>query len=216
MTQIDSIIFDVDGTLWDSTEIVAKAWSAAASQETGTSVVITADQLKQLFGRLLPDIAKAIFPDESEERQLYLVGKCCDEEARALLAECAPLYEDLEKALKILSERYPLFIVSNCQAGYIEVFLESTGFGHYFKGHLCPGDTGNAKGANIRQIINTYGLKSPVYVGDTLGDYKACQEASVPFVFASYGFGQVSSPDYRIQKPMDLTELFCNNSSMPV
>ena len=34
-------------------------------------------------------------------------------------------------------------------------------------------------------------LKHPVYVGDTIGDYNACQEAGVPFVFAAYGFGEV-------------------------
>ena len=44
--------------------------------------------------------------------------------------------------------------------------------------------------------------------GDTFGDYQACQEAEVPFVFASYGFGQVDTPDYVIEKPMDLLTLF--------
>ena len=129
------------------------------------------------------------------------------DEHEALLRKCAPLYPDLEKTLKILSSRFPLFIVSNCQAGYIEVFLKSTGFGHYFKGHLCPGDTGMAKAENIMKIREDNNLSDPVYIGDTIGDFNACRKAGVPFIFAEYGFGQVDKPDYRITRPFDLTEI---------
>ena len=205
---MDSIIFDVDGTLWDSTAICADAWNTIIKQETDLDLHITEKTLKGLFGRLLPDIAKAIFPDYSTERQLYLIDQCCQEEHRALLAHCAPLYPELEETLRELSKKYRLFIVSNCQAGYIEVFLETSGLGSYFEGHLCPGDTGNAKADNICKIIQEYHLKSPVYVGDTLGDFNATKTAGIPFVFASYGFGQVPSPDYTIHCPGDLLNIF--------
>ena len=52
-------------------------------------------------------------------------------------------------------------------------------------------------------------MKSPVYVGDTMGDFLSCRKAGVPFVFASYGFGDVPEPDEIIRKPMDLVDLFC-------
>ena len=174
---MDSIIFDVDGTLWDSTEICAKAWTDVIHRETSLSLTINASTLKGLFGRLLPDIASVLFAD-------------------------------LEKTLQQLKENYRLFIVSNCQAGYIEVFLETSGLGSYFEGHLCPGDTGNAKADNICKIIQEYHLKAPVYVGDTLGDFNATKTAGIPFVFASYGFGQVPSPDYTIHCPGDLLNIF--------
>ena len=57
---MDSIIFDVDGTLWDSTEICAKAWTDVIHQETSLSLTINASTLKGLFGRLLPDIASVL------------------------------------------------------------------------------------------------------------------------------------------------------------
>lgn len=204
---MDSIIFDVDGTLWNSTEIIAKAWSEYLQTQEHMNITITAQRLESLFGQLLPDIARQLFPQFSENEQLRIIEACCQAEHEALLKECAPLYEDLEYTLKELGKHYPLFIVSNCQTGYIEVFLESSGLGHYFKGHLCPGDTGNAKAANISQIIKDYQLSSPVYVGDTMGDFHACQEAGVPFIFAAYGFGNVPEPDMRIEKPADLIDL---------
>lgn len=206
---MDSMIFDVDGTLWDSTEIVADAWTQVIRQAYDPQMTITAQQLRGLFGKLLPVIAASLFPEESPERQSELIDLCCAEEHRALLAAPqAPVYPGLEDTLKILSEKYRLFIVSNCQAGYIEVFLKCTGFSHYFQGHLCPGDTGNAKGKNILEIIRRFHLESPVYIGDTEGDQQASREAGIPFIHASYGYGQANAPDYTIAKISDLARLF--------
>ena len=204
---MDSIIFDIDGTIWNSTDVVAVAWNDILKKEN-IDIRVTSDQLKGLFGRLLPDIAKSILPDYSKEEQLRIIDLCCQAEHDLLREKSAPVYEGLEMTLKELSARYPLFVVSNCQAGYIELVFERTGLGHYFTGHLCPGDTGEAKAANICSVARKYHLKAPVYVGDTFGDYQACQQAGVPFVFASYGFGQVDTPDYIIEKPADLLKLF--------
>ena len=204
---MDSIIFDIDGTIWNSTDVVAVAWNEILEKE-GLDIRVTADQLKGLFGRLLPDIAKAIMSELNEAEQLRIIDLCCQAEHELLRKKGAPVYEGLEDTLKELKKRYPLFVVSNCQAGYIELVFEKTGLGKYFTEHLCPGDTGEAKAANIQSIAKKYQLKAPVYVGDTFGDYQACLEAGVPFVFASYGFGQVDTPDYRIEKPADLLKLF--------
>ena len=206
---MDSIIFDVDGTLWDSTDVVAKAWTDYLRQKEQIDLTITAGQLKTLFGKPLAEIAALVFPEYPENEQLRLIDGCCEAEHVLLHITGAPLYEDLEKALQILSAQYPLYIVSNSQCGYIELFLEKTGFAKYFQGHLCNGDTGLDKGSNIRQIADQNGLKDPVYVGDTIGDFEACRKAGVPFVLAEYGFGEVSEPDMRISKPMDLITLFC-------
>lgn len=204
---MDSIIFDVDGTLWDSTGVVAGAWNKVAREMYHPDVDFTSDSLKAQFGKLLPDIAAALFPDLSPEDQIRLIEACCDAEHAALLDHPPSVYEGMDTVIKKLYEKYPLYIVSNCQAGYIEVFLEATGLGAYFKDHLCPGDSGKAKGDNIKEIIRRNDLHEPVYVGDTLGDYKATKEAGIPFVFAAYGFGEVPAPDVSIQKPEDLLDL---------
>ena len=205
---MDSIIFDVDGTLWDSTEIVADAWTRYLKEERHINMDITAEKLKSLFGQLLPQIAAKLFPEFSQEQQLSIIDGCCEAEHRALEKEKASIYPGLEETLSALSKKYPLFIVSNCQAGYIEVFLKSSGLGKYFRGHLCFGDTGLEKHDTILKLMDTYHLKDTVYVGDTMGDFLSCRKAGIPFVFASYGFGDVPEPDYRISRPADLTKLF--------
>ncbi len=204
---MDSIIFDLDGTLWDSTPLIAQAWNTYLWEEFHLETNITSETLKSLFGQPLPDIARQLFPHCSEEEQLRRISGCCEAEHRALTKKAAPLYPQLRETLDELSPRLPLFIVSNCQSGYIELFLHTTGLSSYFSGHLCYGDTEQSKAQNISSIIQKYHLLSPVYVGDTLGDYQSCQKAGIPFVFASYGFGEVPNPDYIISCPRDLLQL---------
>ena len=61
---IDSIIFDVDGTLWDATDVVADAWNTAIRDNTTLSLTINGPILKNLFGKTLDEIAVIIFKDE--------------------------------------------------------------------------------------------------------------------------------------------------------
>ena len=63
---VDSILFDLDGTLWDSTEIVAEAWNEVLAKEPKVDMTLTADDLRRLFGRPLPVIASMLFTELPE------------------------------------------------------------------------------------------------------------------------------------------------------
>lgn len=205
---IDGIIFDLDGTLWDSTSVVAKAWSSVLKQYPEVSFEAIPDNLKKLFGRPLPVIADIIMPDLAPEERYRIIDECCEQEHKALKVTPGTLYPRLEETLADLHHRYPLFIVSNCEAGYIETFLEVTGLGGYFKDFECPGNSGLIKGPNNKLIMERNHLTSPVYVGDTQGDKDSAEYAGIAFCHASYGFGTVDSCDYRIRSFSDLMKLF--------
>ena len=57
---MDSIIFDVDGTLWDSTESVAQSWTAYLREKEHMDITLTSARLMTLFGQTLSDIARQI------------------------------------------------------------------------------------------------------------------------------------------------------------
>ena len=203
----DGIIFDVDGTIWDTTGVVEKAWNEALDICGLSYAHVKADTLKGLFGLPMLEIIAAILPNEKPEVWEKYKPICYEKEDEYLQREPGTVYSGMDEALKILSEKCPLYIVSNCQGGYIELMCEKTGFGKYFKDFTCPAYTDKLKADNIKIICDRNGIKNPLYVGDTQMDANACKEAGVPIVFASYGFGKIENPDYTIKNILELCEM---------
>lgn len=205
---MDSIIFDLDGTLWDATEGICKTWNIVLKDYKGIREPITVKELEGCMGLLLDDISRKLFPNESPELQKELITKCCNLENEYLAEHGGKLFPELEETLSDLSKKYRLFIVSNCQSGYIEAFFKGHNMQKYFTGFLSAGDTGLEKGENNKFVIEKYRLKAPVYVGDTKGDETSARIAGIPFVYAEYGFGKAEHYEYKINKFSDLKKLF--------
>lgn len=204
---MDSIIFDVDGTIWDSTQSVADSWNKAIREHSDLDLTLDPVSLSRVFGKTMTEIADALFPALDTEARMKLLDACYAEENRYLEDHPGLLYDGVAGTIRNLSLRYPLYIVSNCQCGYIEVMLKTSGLAPYIKDHLCFGETLRPKGETIRMLMEKNSLKSPVYVGDTQGDADACKTAGIPFIFAEYGFGDVPDAATRIQRFSDLEKI---------
>ena len=196
--KFDSIIFDLDGTLWDSTAIITHSWNETLSSYEEVKNKLTVKDIKSVMGLVIEDIALKFFPYLEEDNRLKIINHCCSEECKNIEKQGAILYDKLEETLKELSKNYKLFIVSNCQCGYIESFFKAHGLSEYFIDYECAGKTGQAKGENIKFLIERNSLINPVYVGDTEVDLKASRFAGIPFIYAKYGFGEVNDYDYVI------------------
>jgi phosphoglycolate phosphatase len=190
--KFDSIIFDLDGTLWNSTANVALAWQNTV-KAFGDAIKeeITAKTVESICGLTYDHIFETLFPYLDAEQRITVQNMCSKQELEILNQTGGELYPHLEETLKYLSTKYKLFVVSNCQSGYIEIFFKHSGLEHYFSGHQCYGTKNQPKWENIRDIVNDHNLEAPVYVGDTIGDYNSSHKAGVPFIFAAYGFGKV-------------------------
>ncbi len=57
------IIFDVDGTLWDSAVQVAQSWQVAAEKLLNGPRPITPDMISRNMGKNMKDFGDALFPD---------------------------------------------------------------------------------------------------------------------------------------------------------
>lgn len=204
----DGIIFDLDGTLWNATYAICKTWNMVLEQYPYIRKPITVKELEGCMGLLLPDISRKLFPGEAPEMQKELIEKCCDMEMEYLSEHGGILYPKLEKTLERLSHNHKLFIVSNCQSGYIESFYKGHGLERYFTDFECAGNTGKEKGENNKLIIKRNSLNSPVYVGDTENDRRSAIFAGIPFVYAAYGFGNVEKYDYIINEFSELSDIF--------
>jgi len=185
------LIFDMDGTLWDSAEGVAKSWSEKASEMLKEERVITTEDIQGVMGMTMDKLAAVIFPDLDEKTRMDVLDQCGKYENAYLEEHGGILYPDLEETLKKLQKKFHLYIVSNCQSGYIEAFLTHYGFGKYFEDIECYGNNLLGKADNIKLLYDRNELDEAYYVGDIQADYEASTAAGVPFIHASYGFGKM-------------------------
>ena len=203
----DGLIFDLDGTLWDSTDGIVATWNELLAEYPEVDKVVTPEDLSSNFGLPLAQIAANMFPDLPEEKRMFLMDQCCLRENDYLAAHGGTLFEEEFATLEKLAAGWRLFIVSNCQVGYIESFYAGNGTGAYFEDQECAEATGLSKGQNIRLVMERNHLKNAVFIGDTQGDADAAREAGVPFIYAAYGFGEVDGYDARLEQLRDLPDL---------
>ena len=204
----ESLIFDIDGTLWDSRALVAEGYNLQLKDEGLEHLFVNAEQLKALFGKVMTEIADVIFAEIPLPERYALMERCMARENRYLQENpCAIGYPGVKETLIRLAESHRLFIVSNSQRGYPELCIRKLGLGSCITACLCFGDTGTSKGKTIRTLMQRHNIRSCAYIGDTQGDYEATLEAGIPFIWASYGFGAPAGYDAKIDRISDLLTL---------
>ena len=200
---IDGIIFDLDGTLWDSCRVVSESWGETLRRQYGIEHGPTAAQVKSIMGMTADEIADTLFTGYGKNFREICVA-CIHGENDYIADHGGDVYPGVPEMLEMLSGRFPLFIVSNCLDGYIECFLKSSGLGVRFRDWACEGSTGLKKAGNISLIAARHGIAAPVYIGDTVMDERSAREAGCPFIHAAYGFGGCEHPDAVIETPAEL------------
>ena len=207
--EFESLIFDIDGTLWDTRELIAEGWNARLRIEGLDHLCMTAEELTPLFGKVAKDLADVLFAQLPQEERMPLMNRCMDHELDYLQEqECKVGYPLVKETMEELAKKYRLFIVSNCQQGYPEICMEKLGIGDFIQGHMCFGDTGLCKGETIKKLMEKHNISSACYIGDTQGDADAAALAGLPFVYCGYGFGNVKEYWKKLENFEDLKNLF--------
>lgn len=205
---VESIILDIDGTLWDSRALVSEGYNLQLRAEGLEALCTTPEQLTKVFGLELEALADQLYPVIPVPERYALARRCMEREALLLQEDpCQIAFPGVVNTLKELAKTHRLFIVSNSQRGYPQLCVEKLGLTHLICDTLCYGETGRPKGENIRLIMERNGVQSAVYVGDTQSDLDACRVAGIPFLFAAYGFGHPDSWDGKIDSFPQLLEI---------
>ena len=203
-----SLIFDIDGTLWDSRAIVAKGYNDYLIEVGRPDLQVDAEYLKTLFGKTMTEIADIMLCSIPQPQRYDVMLGCMAREDEFLHKDpCDIAFPGVKETLEKLKESYRLFIVSNAQCGYPELMMDKLGIRHLFEGWMCFGDTNLPKGDTIRILMERHGITDAVYIGDTQGDLEASQKAGIPFIFCTYGFGTPETFDAKIDAFTDLPEL---------
>lgn len=203
----DAVIFDIDGTITNSTNAIIASWNRHLSSLEYPHVLLDEKLAGSLMGKTMDDWAMAVLPELPISVSRAITETMEQKENEEIRTNGTDLYPDVKEVFDQLSKEYDLFILSNCGRGYIEAVMAYAGIEEYVKDHLCYGDNLLDKPDNLKKMIKDHDLKHPVYVGDTARDEECCRIADVPFIFVSWGFGDVPDAEYRADSMKELPDV---------
>lgn len=207
MQKPDSLIFDMDGTLWDAVDTYAESWNIIF-REMGIDITVTREKLAKMVGLEGRKVIGTIMPDFDDDKRQAIYA-LVNERRRTLLPQMGGiLYDGVKDGLRQLSEKYPVFILSNCAKGIIRLFIDWAGIDDHITDELAHGVNFMPKQHNIKLLMQKHSLSTPVYIGDTGGDGIESRAAGIPFVFVSYGFGDTDDYDLKFDDFKSLTDYF--------
>lgn len=201
MREIEMIIFDLDGTLWETMETTCKSANEIMKKHN-IKHEITKETVSNTMGCNFEESARNYMPDLEKEERMELMKEITDLNSKKLAEEGGNLYPHLKETLTKLKEKYKLVIVSNCGANYIESFLESSRLEVYFDDFAAASKMQIPKGEAIRKVMERNCVENAIYVGDTQKDYEASKMAGIDFIHAKYGFAK----DLKFEKYIDNIE----------
>ncbi|MBK0378314.1 HAD family hydrolase [Mucilaginibacter segetis] len=207
MQKPDSLIFDMDGTLWDAVDVYVESWNIMF-KKLNIPRTVRREDVTSMIGKDGKKVIATMMPDFNDQQRTQIYADV-NEWRRVLIPQKGgKLYEGVIEGLRSLSQKYPLFILSNCATGIIEKFIDWAKIKEHITDELAYGVNNMPKQHNLKLLMEKHGLKNPVYIGDTAGDAEQSRLAGVPFVFVSYGFGDTDNYDIKFDDFSSLTNYF--------
>ena len=184
----DAVMFDIDGTLWDASSASAEGWTQALGQ-LGLQGDVSAEQIAAVAGSPYETCVDTLLPGlRAKHPQLLEVLSSC--ERASVERSGGEFYEGALEAVARLARGFDVFLVSNCQDWYLDLFLHFSGLGPLLSGVDCYGRSGLPKSEMLARMQRSHSCVAPVYVGDAAGDEAAAQLAGIAHVHAAWGFGR--------------------------
>jgi phosphoglycolate phosphatase len=184
----DAVIFDIDGTLWDASRASAKGWNSGLAK-LGIDKKVSPGQMRRVAGNPYEKCVDILLPGL---RFNYpgLIQTLNDYEMAAVKTKGGEFFNGVIIGVQELSRDFKVFLVSNCQEWYLNLFLDFSGLKPALAGFDCHGLSGLPKNKMLSRIKSKYFLNNPVYVGDTASDETAAKLAGIDYVYVAWGFGK--------------------------
>jgi pyrophosphatase PpaX len=176
MRNFEGIIFDVDGTISSTLELIHASFNYVSSKYRNKE--LTREEVIALFGPTEDVILQEWFPDNFDEVQRDYYKFYKDEH------HTASAYTGIEEILKLLkSKNIPIGIFTGKGRKTTLITMKVLKLNKYFDLIVTGDDVVDHKpaGEGIIKFVNEFGLdkQKVLMIGDSLGDIKASREAGV-------------------------------------
>ena len=180
-SRISCVIFDMDGTLTRTNELIFASFNHVAAKYLGKQ--FTRTEIISLFG---PPEEGALLKLFGEEHVSDAMDDLCNF-YRSHHSAMAGLHPGMDELLRFLKERgVKLALFTGKGKRTTEITLEALHLTQYFDLIVSGTDVVNHKPdpEGIRKVLHTFALKPEevLMVGDSLGDITASRAAGVPMV----------------------------------
>lgn len=204
---LTSIVFDLDGTLVDSSPGIATSL-AIAFRAVGR--VMPQVDIRKVIGPPIRIIARRVEPSLSDAEldniePVYRADYDTEGWRNTLI------FDGVADSLSLLrSHGLRLFIVTNKPRIPTNLVLDQFGLRSFFHETLTRDGRSPAftsKAEMLATLIEQHQLEphSTLMVGDTIEDQETARANHVPFLFVTYGFGSIESASLSIDRFTDLT-----------
>lgn len=187
----DSLIFDIDGTLWNMSPTTAFGWNQGL-KILGINKIITKKNIEDVAGKPFDECVEMRLPGLCKKYP-ELSSILEEQERIAIQEKGGELFPDVYQGIKKLSEKYKICLVSNCPEWYMQLFFKITKLKKYILDFDCAGMSHNTKDVMIKNIVIKNNFKKSVYIGDTIWDQDASKKAGIDFMHAAYGFDTIKN-----------------------
>ncbi|MCM3388877.1 HAD hydrolase-like protein [Ureibacillus chungkukjangi] len=190
-----AIIFDMDGTLFQTNIILEPALAA-------TFDVLRENQLwfdetpiskyREIMGVPLPVVWETLCPDHSEE-----VREKSNELFQKKLIEMiclrkGELYSNVVETLQSLSNKYPLFVASNGEWEYLQAIIDTYELNQLFrKIYSIQSIASGNKSELVKSVLEENKITNAWVVGDRLSDIMAAKENGLVSIGVNFDFAQL-------------------------
>ncbi len=188
------LAFDIDGTIYDSSEIIEEAYMMGIKKfiaRSGKIIPVPGyDDLLKVVGIPVEDIFSTLFGSLNRKERLELNNDCNDSFVSIIEKKGGRLIEGVGATLESLHHAgYIMLTASNGRKEYVEAILKSFDLMKYFSPpFLYPGPEYPDKTSIVAYYKNSVSMNNRlVMIGDRFTDRDAASENGIPFIGCAFG-----------------------------